>query len=81
MTWEELKEKGVELGYKIVTKYPDYKKEECMCNDRYGFYKDGTVEDECYLDDELCGSPFTEDRTFDQMYQIMLALRQWEGGK
>lgn len=75
MTWEELKEKAKELGYKIVTKYPWDKKEECICNGQYGFYKDGTVEDNCYLDDEYCGRPFAENRTPDQMYQIMLALR------
>ena len=75
MTWEELKEKAKELGYEIVIKYPYGKKEECICDGQYGFYRDGTVENDCYLDDEYCGSPFAEDRTIDQMYQIMLALR------
>ena len=75
MTWKELKERAKEFGYKIVTKYPWDKKEECICNGRYGFYKDGTVESECCLDNRYCGRPFAEDRTTDQMYEIMDALK------
>ena len=52
MTWEELKEKAKELGYEIVIKYPYGKKEGCICDGQYGFYRDGTVENDCYLDDE-----------------------------
>ena len=73
MTWEELKEKAKELGYRVVEDDGDLSYldiiEYLTKNDvNISFYDDGLVETNC-------GCIVAENRTPDQMYQIMLALR------
>lgn len=77
MTWEELCEKAKEIGYVEVEKFPYEKPQMAIVNEdvEVAFYRDGTVECDVYNDD-CCGKPFTNDRTPDQMYQIMEALRR-----
>lgn len=76
MTWTEFCKKAKELGYKKVKKEPYMGTIIALVNkDGYGFYEDGIVEDECSLKDNLCGKPFAIDRTYEQMYQIMEALK------
>ena len=76
MTWEELKEKAKELGYKPVCKIPRDKLMMVLVNEEgYGFYPDGIIEQECTDDDDCCGRPFAYDRTPDQMFAIMKALQ------
>lgn len=70
MTWDELKEKAKELGYKLTTKVPYSEPEECLA-----FYKDGTCEFDCKDNSPLCGFPFVFDRTPEQMLMIMEALK------
>ena len=68
MTWEELKEKAINNGYRydphnweeeVIREPIEQKMLEC-------FYKNGCV----FID----GTLIAEKRTPDQMYQIMLAL-------
>ena len=73
MTWEELKERAKELGYRLVEDDGDIPYLgilEYLTKDgvNISFYDDGLVETNC-------GEIVAEDRTYDQMYQIMLALR------
>lgn len=73
MTWEELKEKAKELGYYVVEDDGDLSYlgiiEYLVKNAvNISFYDDGLVETNC-------GEIVAENRTPDQMYQIMLALR------
>ena len=76
MTWEELKQKAKEIGYKEVIKHPRYKDEIALVNESlYGFYQDGVVETDCFQEDDLCGNPIAHDRTPEQMWQIMEALK------
>lgn len=76
MTWKELCKKAKELGYVEVEKFPYGKPQMAIVNEdvEIAFYKDGTVECEAYKDD-CCGRPFTRDRTPDQMWAIMEALK------
>ena len=75
MTWEELKAKAKKIGYKVIIKYPYGKECECITNGEYGFYCDGVVECDCSDENDYCGKPFAYDRTEDQMWQLMEALR------
>ena len=73
MTWEELKEKAKELGYYVVEDDGDLSyldiTEYLVKNDvNISFCDDGLVETNY-------GDIVAENRTPDQMYQIMLALR------
>ena len=75
MTWEELKEKAKELGYYEVyddgdVPYFDGDSSYLLVNNKndISFIKDGTIE-------AGCGYIISEDRTYEQMYQIMLALK------
>ena len=74
MTWEELKEKAKKLGYRLREDDGDapYLDSiiEYLENDSVDmtFYDDGLIETNF-------GSIVAENRTHDQMYQIMLALR------
>lgn len=72
MTWEELKEKAKELGFEIsyylkdcdgVEKEVEY----IYCNDYIYLEEDGDIT--TGMDDIVA-----ENRTYDQMYQIMQAL-------
>lgn len=76
MNWTELCKEAKEMGYVEVEKFPYGKPQIAIVNEdvEIAFYKDGTVECEAYNDD-CCGRPFTTNRTPDQMYQIMKALR------
>ena len=75
MTWNELKEKAKEMGYKLVVKIPCERKQQRLVNDKgYAFYRDGTCEYETSMDDELCGRPFAYDRSIKQMLMIMRGL-------
>ena len=75
MTWEELKEKAKELGYRLVEDDGDISYlgiTEFLFLEKDGvditFFDYGSIEvDHGYI--------LAEDRTPDQMYQIMLALR------
>ena len=73
MTWEELKEKAKELGYHVVEDNGDIPYlgiTEYLEKDNVNmFFCDyGSIETNC-------GDTVAENRTPDQMYQIMLALR------
>ena len=64
MTWEELCEKAKDMGAKIVDDNP-YRPEKIVF-ETISFYKNGRmIMEECLV----------SDRTPDQMYQIMEALR------
>jgi hypothetical protein len=69
MTWEELKEKALELGYEY--KKPAYAEYYIFSLNKDNviiqFYADGEI----MVDETI----FAQNRTPDQMYQIMLALR------
>ena len=71
MTWEELCEKAKEMGY-------DYWRGKSYVSDGdYEFYKDGTIKAFAFVEDNYY-SDFYEiawNRTYEQMYQIMEALR------
>lgn len=73
MTWEELKEKAKELGYRLVEDDGDLPYlgiTEYLEKDNVNiiFFDYGSIETNC-------GDTVAENRTPDQMYQIMLALR------
>lgn len=73
MTWEELKEKAKELEFEISYYLKDYdgvekEVEYVYCNDYIYLEEDGDITTR--MDDIVA-----ENRTYDQMYQIMLALR------
>lgn len=77
MTWEELKEKAKELGYYELyddgdVPYFDGDGSYLLINSNskniIRFFKDRIIEDEW-------GYIISEDRTYEQMYQIMLALK------
>ena len=75
ITWNELKKKSKELGYKEITKYHRYKEVIALVNENlYGFYPDGTVETDCFQEDDLCGMPIAYDRTPEQMLMLMVNL-------
>lgn len=70
MTWEELKEKAKEFGFRISS-YIDENEVELeyiYCNDYIYLEEDGNIT-------TSTENIVAEHRTFDQMYQIMLALR------
>lgn len=73
MTWEELKEKAKELGYRVVEDDGDLSYLGII---EY-LEKDGVNISFCDygLVETNCGDTVAENRTPDQMYQIMLALR------
>ena len=69
MTWEELKEKAKELGWEYKkTNYSEY---------LLSWYGEDDTSIKFYSDGEIIvdNSTFTQYRTPDQMYQIMLTLR------
>jgi hypothetical protein len=73
MTWEELKEKAKDLGYRVVEDDGDLPYlgiTEYLENEDINiiFCDYGSIETNC-------GDTVAENRTPDQMYQIMLALR------
>ena len=73
MTWEELKEKAKELGYRLVEDDGDLPYlgiTEYLEKDSINiiFCDYGSIETNC-------GDTVAENRTPNQMYQIMLALR------
>ena len=73
MTWEELKEKAKELGYwlrKDDGDIPYLGITELLVKDGVdiAFFDYGSIEVDC-------GYILAENRTYEQMYQIMLALR------
>lgn len=70
MTWEELKEKAKELGF-TTSSYineDEVEVEYIYCNDYIYLEEDGDIT-------TSTENIVAEDRNFDQMYQIMLALR------
>ena len=70
MTWEELKEKAKELGF-TISSYIDEDEVELeyiYCNDYIYLEEDGDIT-------TSTENIVAENRTPDQMYQIMLALR------
>lgn len=70
MTWEELKEKAKELGF-TISSYIDENEVELeyiYCNDYIYLEEDGNIT-------TSTENIVAENRTPDQMYQIMLALR------
>lgn len=68
MTWEELKEKAKEMGWEYKkTAYSEYLLSWEVEDTSIKFYPDGEI--------MVDNSTFSQDRTPDQMYQIMLALR------
>ena len=80
MTWEELKQKAKELGYKEIRKLPREKTQKVLWietknGDTYCFYPDGTVETDVDGITVFCGYPFAYKRTPKQMLQIMEALQ------
>ena len=73
MTWEEIKEKAKELGFTISYYLKDYDGVEkeigyIYCNDYIYLEEDGDIT-------TSTENIVAENRTPDQMYQIMLALR------
>jgi hypothetical protein len=70
MTWEELKEKAKELGFTISSyiNEDDVELEYIYCNDYIYLEEDGNIT-------TSTENIVAENRTPDQMYQIMLALR------
>ena len=73
MTWEELKEEAKELGFEISYYLKDYngvekEVEYIYCNDYIYLEEDGDITTR--MDDIV-----VENRTYDQMYQIMQAMR------
>lgn len=70
MTWEELKEKAKELGFEVssYTNEDDVELEYIYCNDYIYLEEDGTIT-------TSTENIVAENRTPEQMYQIMLALR------
>lgn len=69
MTWEELKEKAKELGWEYKNPaYAEYSIFSLNKNDVIiNFYTDGDI--------MVDGTIISRNRTPEQMYQIMLALR------
>ena len=70
MTWEELKEKAKELGFTISSyiNEDEVELEYIYCNDYIYLEEDGNIT-------TSTENIVAEDRTPEQMYQIMLALR------
>lgn len=70
MTWEELKEKAKELGFTISSyiNEDDVELEYIYCNDYIYLEEDGNIT-------TSTENIVAENRTPEQMYQIMLALR------
>lgn len=70
MTWEELKEKAKELGFTISSyiNEDEVELEYIYCNDYIYLEEDGNIT-------TSTENIVAENRTYDQMYQIMLALR------
>jgi hypothetical protein len=68
MTWEELKEKAIKLGYKVeencVSEYL------CRYDNPIFFFDTNDVQ----FGESLIDSYVKSDLSYDQMYQIMLAL-------
>ena len=70
MTWEELKEKAKELGFTISSyiNEDEVELEYIYCNDYIYLEEDGNIT-------TSTENIVAENRTYDQMYQIMQALR------
>lgn len=70
MTWEELKEKAKELGFTISSyiNEDEVELEYIYCNDYIYLEEDGNIT-------TSTENIVAENRTYEQMYQIMLALR------
>ena len=70
MTWEELKEKAKELGFTISSyiNEDEVELEYIYCNDHIYLEEDGNIT-------TSTENIVAENRTPNQMYQIMLALR------
>ena len=70
MTWEELKEKAKELGFTVssYTNEDDVELEYIYCNDYIYLEEDGNIT-------TSTENIVAKNRTPEQMYQIMLALR------
>ena len=70
MTWEELKEKAKELGFTISSyiNEDEVELEYIYCNDYIYLEEDGNIKTS--TEDIVA-----ENRTYEQMYQIMLALK------
>ena len=70
MTWEELKEKAKELGFRISSYINEdgVELEYIYCNDYIYLEEDGNIT-------TSMENIVAENRTPEQMYQIMLALR------
>lgn len=76
MTWEELVEKAKEFGYHEVHidgDIPYFNVDSSYrlvdIKNYISFIKDGTIE-------SGCGYVISTDRTYEQMYQIMMALHE-----
>ena len=69
MTWEEFKEKAIKNGYRLDNINCSFEvlREPIGEEISKSFYKDGEI----FID----GTRISRERTPDQMYQIMLALR------
>lgn len=72
MTWEEFCEKAKKFGYYLCGI-----DDSCLESDNIQFFKNGTVCKYIYVEDDYYNKyyPIAWDRTPDQMYQIMVALR------
>lgn len=71
MTWEELCEKAKEMGYEYCNCGP------YLTSDKFQFYKNGTICAYIYVADDYYSKHYeiAWDRTYEQMYLIMVALR------
>ena len=69
MTWEELTKRAQEIGYRLdnIDSYLEALREPIGEEIPKSFYKDGDI----FIDNVR----ISKERTPDQMYQIMLALR------
>ena len=72
MTWEELCEKAKEMGAVKVDRVFKNKYKEKIIFRNVAFYGQGTVH---YVNGDTICEAFTQDRTPEQMYQIMKALQ------
>ena len=72
MTWEEFCEKVKEFGAVKVDRVFKNKYKEKIVFRNVVFYGQGTIH---YLKGDIICEAFTQDRTPDQMYQIMKALQ------
>lgn len=78
MTWEELVKKAKTLGYKKAAVQLDLdgellEEERCLYKDGIWFYQNGSISASEYDDDD--GVKVSTNRTVEQMWQIMEALK------